>query len=351
MEPRRSGKGALSKLSQVNFSLVGLVIASLFLCRLIYTNLQTPVAQGLANVPTRHADGQVHIHDMNVLTTSTTPLENKERVLILTPLARFYPDWWNNLVSLNYPHDLVDVGIIVPDNKQGDEVLVKLNAAVDKFQRTTQKFRRITILRQDTPSLSSQSEKDRHALNVQTERRRDMSLARNSLLFTTIQSDTSWVLWLDGDITETPASLVQDMASHNLDVLVANCWQKYTENGEKKERAYDFNSWQDSDIAQEMASKMGPDEILLEGYSEMATYRTLMAHLRDVQGDPKEVIPLDGVGGTALMVRADVHRDGAMFPPFSFYHLIETEGFAKMCQRLGYQVFGLPNYIVYHYNE
>ena len=41
-----------------------------------------------------------------------------------------------------------------------------------------------------------------------------------------------------------------------------------------------------------------------------------------------------------------VHRDGAMFPPFAFYHLIETEGFAKMASRLGWQSIGLPNYLV-----
>ena len=40
-----------------------------------------------------------------------------------------------------------------------------------------------------------------------------------------------------------------------------------------------------------------------------------------------------------------------MFPPFPFYHLIETEGFAKMASRLGWKSYGLPNYFVYHYNE
>jgi hypothetical protein len=35
-----------------------------------------------------------------------------------------------------------------------------------------------------------------------------------------------------------------------------------------------------------------------------------------------------------------------MFPPFPFYHLIETEGFAKMAKRLGWSSFGLPNYKV-----
>lgn len=88
----------------------------------------------------------------------------------------------------------------------------------------------------------------------------------------------------------------------------------------------------------------------------------------DTNGDPKYIVELDGVGGTALLVKADVHRDGAMFPPFAFYHLIETEGFAKMAKRLGWKAFGLPNYHVsrafyialtlltassqvYHYNE
>jgi mannan polymerase complexes MNN9 subunit len=68
--------------------------------------------------------------------------------------------------------------------------------------------------------------------------------------------------------------------------------------------------------------------------------------LTDVNGNPKHIIDLDGVGGTALLVKADVHRDGAMFPPFPFYHLIETEGFAKMARRLGWKSYGLPNYYV-----
>jgi mannan polymerase complexes MNN9 subunit len=96
---------------------------------------------------------------------------------------------------------------------------------------------------------------------------------------------------------------------------------------------------------------MSDDEIIVEGYSEIATYRPLMAHMYDVTKSKDEIMFLDGVGGAALLVKAEVHRDGAMFPPFPFYHLIETEGFAKMAKRLGYQSYGLPNYLVYHYNE
>jgi mannan polymerase complexes MNN9 subunit len=62
--------------------------------------------------------------------------------------------------------------------------------------------------------------------------------------------------------------------------------------------------------------------------------------------DPNTEVQLDGVGGATLLVKAEVHRDGAMFPPFAFYHLIETEGFAKMASRLGWKAWGLPNYLV-----
>jgi len=104
----------------------------------------------------------------------------------------------------------------------------------------------------------------------------------------------------------------------------------------------------DSETAQEMAKNMGPDDILLEGYAEMPTYRTLMGKVAETDSsrDQNKIMSLDGVGGTALMVKAEVHRDGAMFPPFAFYHLMETEGFAKMARRLGWQCFGLPNYFV-----
>lgn len=113
-------------------------------------------------------------------------------------------------------------------------------------------------------------------------------------------------------------------------------------------RPYDYNSWVDSETAEALAAELDADEILLEGYNEMATYRTLMAHLANVRSpDPERIMELDGVGGSALMVKADVHRDGAMFPAFPFYHLVETEGFAKMAKRLGYSVFGLPDYFVF----
>jgi len=182
----------------------------------------------------------------------------------------------------------------------------------------------------------------------QKARRAAMSRARNSLLFTTLGPATSWVLWLDSDVVESPPTLIQDLAAHDKAIIVPNCFQKFVnpKTGQKDERPYDFNSWQDSETARKLGESMGPDEILLEGYSTMATYRTLMAYMYEAGGNPKQEVALDGVGGTALLVKAEVHRDGAMFPPFPFYHLIETEGFARMAKRLGWRYASLAHLIV-----
>lgn len=315
----------------------------------------------------------VHYH-MNNVTTTADPIGNRESVLILTPLARFYQEYWDNLVKLSYPHELISLGFIIPRGKEGNEATRLLQERIQKTQAPTNKnrFASITIERQDDEPPVAQSESERHALKHQKERRAAMSRARNSLLFTTLGPTTSWVLWLDSDIVETPPTLIQDLASHDKEIIVPNCFQRYynKDKGTQDIRPYDFNSWQDSPTARGLGEKMGPDDILLEGYAEMATYRTLMAYLggmfykatsifpisgqnrdantsiQDVHGNPKHVIDLDGVGGTALLVKADVHRDGAMFPPFPFYHLIETEGFAKMARRLGWKSYGLPNYYV-----
>ncbi|KAG8419881.1 Golgi mannosyltransferase complex subunit [Metarhizium acridum] len=296
-------------------------------------------------------------YNLNNVTVTPNPIENQEHVLILTPMARFYQEYWDNLLRLSYPHELITLGFILPKTKEGNAATAALQQQIQKTQKrgpAKDRFKSIIILRQDfDPAIESQDESERHKMANQKARRAVMAKARNSLLFTTLGPATSWVLWLDSDVIESPASLIQDLAQHNKDVIVPNCFQRFYNDDKKKmdERPYDYNSWQDSDIAMQMASKMGPDDILLEGYPEMATYRTLMAHLATDGGDQNLAIPLDGVGGTALLVKADVHRDGAMFPPFSFYHLIETEGFAKMAKRLGWQPYGLPNYKVYHYNE
>ncbi|OBA28149.1 hypothetical protein HANVADRAFT_51857 [Hanseniaspora valbyensis NRRL Y-1626] len=302
---------------------------------------------------------QSHIahYDLNTLHSTEDAALNKEQVLILTPMQTFHIEYWNNLLQLSYPRELIEIGFIIPRNKNGDETLKNLEREIKKIQtdKKESRFKKITILRQEqeSDSFNALGEKDRHSLEVQKERRSKMALSRNQLLFSTIGPYTSWVLWMDADIVETPTSLIQDMTFHNKPVVSANVFQRYFNEDEKKDaiRPYDFNNWAESSLGLQLASKMGEDEIIVEGYAELATYRLLMAHSYKATDSPSETMELDGVGGGCTLVKAEVHRDGAMFPTFPFYHLIETEGFAKMAKRLGYAVYGLPNYLVYHIEE
>ena len=154
-----------------------------------------------------------HYH-MNNVTTTNSPEANRETVLILTPLARFYQEYWDNLLRLTYPHELITLAFIIPKNREGNAATAALQEQITKTQKTgpeKKRFASIIIERQDfEPPLASQTEQERHKMENQKARRAAMSKARNSLLFTTLGPSTSWVLWLDSDIVETPPSLIQD---------------------------------------------------------------------------------------------------------------------------------------------
>jgi mannan polymerase complexes MNN9 subunit len=178
----------------------------------------------------KSAPPPVMVYNMNNVKASEKSAEQHQRILILTPLARFYPEYWDNLVRLTYPHQYISLGFIVPKTAEGNAAISQLQAAIKRTQSgpVDDRFASISILRQDfDPPISSQDEKERHKLENQKERRSAMSRARNSLLFTTLGPSTSWVLWLDADIVETPHTLIEDLTSHNKAVLVANCYQRY----------------------------------------------------------------------------------------------------------------------------
>ena len=49
-----------------------------------------------------------------------------------------------------------------------------------------------------------------------------------------------------------------------------------------------------------------------------------------------------------LLVDATLHRDGLVFPPYSYRGLIDTEGLAAMAADMGLRLWGLPNLLIRH---
>jgi len=53
----------------------------------------------------------------------------------------------------------------------------------------------------------------------------------------------------------------------------------------------------------------------MPGYKEYETERTYMAKMGDWRDNKDVEIPLDGIGGVNILVKADVHRSGESSDP------------------------------------
>lgn len=57
---------------------------------------------------------------------------------------------------------------------------------------------------------------------------------------------------------------------------------------------------------------------------------------------------MHSVGGTMLLVDANLHRAGLLFPERPYRYLIETEGFGAAARDIGVVPVGLPNVEIVH---
>lgn len=319
------------------------------------------------------------------------PLRNAEDVL---PMA-FY-----NLMNLTYDHSKIDIAFLVldclPDDRTLETVftylvalqngtLVDLLRTEDKFRQKsklgsldlykqymeklymdavekaynpdtlhhpnfTKPFRLVLIYRKDFGQVIGQGFSDRHAVKVQGIRRKLMGRARNWLTALALKPDHTWVYWRDVDIETCPGDVIETLMKHDYDVVVPNVWRPLpTFLGSVQ--PYDLNSWEESEAALELALTLDEDDVIVEGYAEYPTWRMHLAYIRDPNGNPDELVNLDGVGGVLILARAAIFRQGVNFPAFTFENHAETEAFGKMARKMGFRVGGLPHYTIWHIYE
>ncbi|KAL2050820.1 hypothetical protein ABVK25_008881 [Lepraria finkii] len=290
------------------------------------------------------------IYNVNLNTAAAA--DDRPRVLVLTPLrdaASHLATHFELLSRLTYPHHSIDLAFLIGDST--DDTLDVLRREVIKLQEKTNpaKFRTAKIVQKDFGANFDQSVDDRHSFHAQGTRRRGIGRARNYLLYAALKPEHSWVYWRDVDIVENPEDIIEEFMAHDKDVLVPNIWfHRYDEKGKDIEGRYDYNSWQESWRGRRLAARLDKDTILAEGYKEYRTHRKYLAWMTSWRSDPKREVTLDGIGGVNILVKADLHRSGINFPCYAFENQADTEGFAAMAKRAGYQVYGLPHYIVWH---
>jgi glycosyltransferase involved in cell wall biosynthesis len=248
------------------------------------------------------------------------------KVLILTPMksaTKHLDAYFSALAKLTYPRRLLSLGILESDSTDGTYADVET-----RLER--EDFRRKILLKRDF-GFQIPPDFARYSAAFQPTRRAILARARNQLLFRAL-GDEDWVLWLDVDVIAYPHDIVERLLSFGRDILHPHC---VTEPGGD---TFDRNAWRDGG----------------------------RQHMSDLRG--QELVRLDAVGGTMLMVRADCHRDGLVFPPF-FYggrsrwardphplrsHAvgeIETEGLGLLAKDMGIECWGLPDLEILHARE
>ncbi|KAG7289760.1 hypothetical protein NEMBOFW57_006136 [Staphylotrichum longicolle] len=306
------------------------------------SHLRTPVVFN-HHAPLEVKSSTIEHVNLNPIKSTTKAVQNKERVLILTPLkdaSRYLSKYFELVAKLSYPHELIDLAFLVGDTT--DDTLAVLAAELDRIQKRPDSvpFRSAMIVEKDFGLVLSQDVQDRHGFEAQAPRRKAMARARNYLLASALKPEHSWVYWRDVDIVDSPEKIIEDFIAHDKDVLVP---KHQLTNG-----IVDYNSWVESDKARKLAAGLSKDTIIVEGYKQFDTGRTYMCRMGDWRENKDVEMELDGIGGVNIIVKADVHRSGINFPAYAFENQAETEGFAKMAKRAGYGVWGLPNYVVWH---
>jgi len=248
-------------------------------------------------------------------------------VLILTPVkdaARHLERYVANIEALDYPKEALSVGLLESDSRDGTmQALERLRPRLEA--RTA----RVSIHKRDFGFLLPPGV-PRWALEVQYERHVALARSRNHLLFGALR-DEACVLWLDVDVITYPRDLIRRLLAFERDIVQPHC--VLAPGG----RTFDCNGWVEQG-------------------------RWHLDHFRGTQA----LVPMDAVGGTVLLVRADRHRDGLLFPCFPYgrpspimrrphplWELgeMETEGFGMMARDMGCQCWGVPDLEVLHAPE
>ncbi|KAL8879047.1 MAG: hypothetical protein Q9198_003265, partial [Flavoplaca austrocitrina] len=285
-----------------------------------------------------------------------------DRVLILTPLrdaSSHLETYFKLIQELNYPHRSIDLAFLVGDSK--DDTLEALQDHVKRLQMADNpnRYRSAMIVEKDFGDDLPQSVEYRHSFEAQGPRRKGIGRSRNYLLYAALKPEHRWVYWRDVDIVENPTTVIEDLMRHDRDIIVPSMawhilpygclWLNFASDiwfhrigklGDEIEGRYDYNSWQESWRGRRLRSRLDKNTILAEGYKQHRTHRTYLnwlAHtnkqkrLRDLH----KLVPLDGIGGVNILVKADVHRSGINFPAYAFENQADTEGFAAMAKRAG----------------
>ena len=284
-------------------------------------------------------------------------MTQSESVLVLTPVKdaeKFLDTYFSSIYRLTYPREVISLAFLESDSL--DNTYARL---MEKLPELRSHFRSASLWKRDfgfhiPPNIPRWLE------HIQRERRSVLARSRNHLLSHALD-DQDWVLWLDVDVVEYPPDIIERLMATGKDIIQPHCVIEYGG------RSFELNAWREK-------GKYHMDDLRAEG----------------------DLVKLHAVGGTMLLVRADAHRNGLIFPPYHYgkrsplikgkrlqviretLHIllhkkkllkalrkmtwhnvtkvaalgyvgeIETEGLGIMAYDMGYECWGMPNLEIKH---
>lgn len=191
----------------------------------------------------------------------------RSKVLILTPMKDSSKDlqlYFSLLDRILYPKHLISLGILEGDSS--DDTYDRLLDILEKMS-TEGELRRITLIRKDFKlGNKALAGAQRHGFAVQGRRRAVQAKCRNHLQSIALD-DEDMVLWIDSDLRQYPADIIDRMLKTGKRIVSADCIQS-------SGACYDRNNWRETPKSLTVKHSLGEDVLMFEGYpQEMMTYR------------------------------------------------------------------------------
>lgn len=261
-----------------------------------------------------HRQGSLRRNMGNVLKIAVL-----DEILILTPVkdaAGSLNRYGQLLETLTYPRNRISIGLLESDSADGTyEKTRELTASLERRFASAKVWKRDfgytipTGLHRSDPA-------------IQRERRAILARSRNHLLSHALAGQ-QWVLWLDVDVIDYPGDVIQRLLHTGKSIVQPHCVLDYGG------PTFDQNGWVDG-----------------------GRY-----HLDDFRAS-QSIVQLDAVGGTMILIRADLHRDGLIFPPIPYRQghpkgrggdgELETEGLGLLAYDMGETCWGIPDLEILH---
>lgn len=233
------------------------------------------------------------------------------------------------LLALNYPKDRLKLVFC-----EGDSVDGTVAKLTELAQANRAEFASIEVLQCQTKAALERGE--RWSPKLQKTRRANLAKVRNHLVEHGMTDQDHWALWLDVDVCDFDPDILNRLMSEREKVVTPDCVHEWGE------ESYDMNAFvEDTSIKDYQFYKHVKDGLYMPPSN--SDRRRHLSGLRCL-----DRVPLNSVGGTMLLVHGSVHRSGIWFPETPYDHLLETEGFGRMCLDFGVTPIGLPNLQIRH---